>query len=62
VNIVTILLMIAGLGAFAAGAMLAATGGRALGIGLMAIGIGLQVLTLARLKKYKRKGSYDARR
>ncbi|MGB3807387.1 MAG: hypothetical protein WA936_09320 [Erythrobacter sp.] len=54
--------MVAGLGAFAAGAMLAATGERAVGIALMALGLLLQVVTLRQLKKYKKKGSIDAGR
>ncbi len=61
-NTVTLAMMVAGLAAFAAGAMLAATGDRMLGIALMVAGLVLQVLTLRRLKKYKKKGSYDAGR
>jgi len=58
----TLVMMVAGLAAFAAGAILAATGDRTLGIALMVAGLILQVLTLLRLKKHKKEGSYDARR
>jgi len=61
-NIATLVLMVAGLAAFAAGAMIAATGDRFVGIALMAAGLVLQVLTLRQLKKHKKKGSIDAGR
>ena len=59
-NTATLVMTIAGLSAFAAGAIIAATSDRAIGIGLMAIGLALQVLTLRQMKRHKTKGTYDA--
>ncbi len=58
----TLILMLAGLLAFAGGAWLAATGDRSLGIISMMGGLAFQILTLIRLKQEKKKGMRDAGR
>jgi len=56
----TLVLMIAGLVGFGAGAYLAATGERATGIALMSMGLIFQVLTLRQLKAARTKDKNDA--
>jgi len=55
-----LLLMIAGLICFAAGAWLAPMGERSLGIGLMGVGLIFQVLTLRQMKLAKKRNTGDA--
>jgi hypothetical protein len=57
----TISIAIGGLINFAVGAYFSATGELALGITFMALGLVLQVLSLARIRQLKKKGSNDAR-
>ena len=59
-NGATLLLILAGFVAFGAGAWLSATGDRTVGIVLMAAGLAFQVLSLARLKRSKKKDANDA--
>ncbi|WP_252257901.1 hypothetical protein [Erythrobacter aurantius] len=57
-----IALAMGGLINFGVGAYFSATGEVNMGIVFMAIGLALQVLSLARIKKLKKKGSIDAGR
>ncbi|MCK0099472.1 hypothetical protein MWU38_08760 [Qipengyuania sp. S6317L1] len=50
----TLLLMLAGLICFGAGAYFAPTGERTLGIGLMGVGLVFQVLTLRQMKSARK--------
>ncbi|MBV7266975.1 hypothetical protein [Erythrobacter ani] len=58
----TIILALAGLFSFFAGAYIAATGDRALGIALMAMGLIFQMMCLRHLKQARLKDQDDARR
>jgi hypothetical protein len=53
-------LAMGGLINFGVGAYFSATGELPMGITFMAIGLALQVLSLARIKQLKKKGSNDA--